>query len=1026
MRGRLSILVIAAALAVGLWYFFAPSDTPDVTQSDTDEPVSGAAPAVDDPETADTSTEPAADTAQTKEADADSTADRAQVADSDTDVTTDAAQATEPGTTIQAGDTQTADSGADSTTDVAQTPESGATPPAGDTQTADSGADSTTGVAQTPESGATPPAGDTQTADSEADSTTGVAQTPESGATPPAGDTQTADSVADSSTDAAQTTASGATPKAGDTQTADSGADSATDIAQTSEPDATVASDVAQTAGTGLVPPVDASGTPGPGTDETGPQAAAEKVVLAPATEGTIERTPIAPADATPEDETDRPDVLAAVADGIDRLKTAIQDRLGIEPEEDTDTTLHLRIEYDDTRQDPAPAGLVPDEGPETAAVDAAPPADVAQTTDTEVASDVAQTAGTGLVPEEGPETAAVDATPPADVAQTTDTEVASDVAQTAGTGLVPEEGPETAAVDATPPADVAQTTDTEVASDVAQTAGTGLVPPVDTAGTPGSGTVGTGPQDTAMEADPSDKREVVLAPAAEGTIERTPIAPVDATPEDETDRPDVLVAVADGIDRLKTAIENRLGIEPGEDTDTPLRLRIEYDDTKQDPAPTGLGPDEGSETADDDAAPPPDVAPTTDTDTELAAGDAAPAPDLAQTTDAGTEPPTGSAQAIGSDGTTSTTPLRTADSGTTPPPKVDTTARADASGEETTGAEAKEYVETLTATTPPTIPVDKADHFVTQDSVVSLVPEDSIESITVGDLADDETLTPETPITVVREVEQIETAVPEQLIADSGGNLDTPLRVVVTYDDSQQIDEQSSTEEDVAEQRETTRNVVTEDTSEQSPTTQNVVTEDTSGQSGVEQITVREALARMRTEPEKPLTIIKTVRYFEVMTLRELLDSEKDADAFLNVVLQPYRIEAATLADLLRLHKTQSPDTISYIHTVQPTDEQGIWGIVHFGLIENFARGMAVRRGEEIETYTVQIPKHADERLDDQSSSFLGRLIDRKTKDSYVYNYRENRMGRNPDTIYPGQEIVIINFELGELEAIYEHFAGG
>ena len=991
MRGRLSILVIAAALAVGLWYFFAPSDTPDVTQSDTDEPVSGAAPAVDDPETADTSTEPAADTAQTKEADADSTADRAQVADSDTDVTTDAAQATEPGTTIQAGDTQTADSGADSTTDVTQTPESGATPPAGDTQTAGSGADSATDVAQTPESGATPPAGDTQTADSGADSATDVAQTPESGATPPAGDTQTADS----------------------------GADSATDIAQTSEPDATVASDVAQTAGTGLVPPVDASGTPGPGTDETGPQAAAEKVVLAPATEGTIERTPIAPADATPEDETDRPDVLAAVdavADGIDRLKTAIQDRLGIEPEEDTDTTLHLRIEYDDTPQDPAPAGLVPDEGPETAAVDAAPPADVAQTTDTEVASDVAQTAGTGLVPEEGPETAAVDATPPADVAQTMDTEVASDVAQTAGTGLVPEEGPETVAVDTVPPADVAQTTDTEVASDVAQTVGTGLVPPVDAAGTPGSGTVGTGPQDAAMEADPSDKREVVLAPAAEGTIERTPIAPVDATPEDETDRPDVLAAVADGIDRLKTAIESQLGIEPGEDTDTPLRLRIEYDDTKQDPAPTGLEPDEGSETAADDAAPPPDVAPTTDTDTELAAGDAAPAPDLAQTTDTGTEPPTGSAQAIGSDGTPSTNQLRTADSGTTPPPSIDPTARADATGDETAGAEAKQYVETLTATTPPTIAVDKADHFVTQDSVVSLVPEDSIESTTVGDLADDETLRPETPITVVREVEQIETAVPEQLIADSGGDLDTLLRVVVKYDDSQQVDEQSSTEEDVAEQRESTRNVIAEDTSAQG----------VDEQSGVEQITVREALERMRTEPEKPLMIIKTVRYFEVMTLRELLDSEEDTDAFLNVVLQPYRIEAATLADLLRLHKTDSPDTISYLHTVQPTDEQGIWGIVQFGLIENFARGMAVRHGEEFETYTVQIPKHADERRDDQSSSFLGRFIDRKTKDSYVYNFRENRMGRNPDTIFPGQEIVIINFEPGELEAIFEHFARG
>ena len=380
------------------------------------------------------------------------------------------------------------------------------------------------------------------------------------------------------------------------------------------------------------------------------------------------------------------------------------------------------------------------------------------------------------------------------------------------------------------------------------------------------------------------------------------------------------------------------------------------------------------------------------------------------------------------------------------PPSKAEQTADAGAAGDEGPGAEAKQYVETLTATTPPTIPVDKADHFVRQDSVVSLVPEDSIESTTVGDLADDDTLTPDTPITVVREVEQIETAVPEQLIADSGGDLDQPLRIVVKYDDTQMIDEPGSTDEDAAGQEETTQGVIAEDTSEPGATTQDVAAEDTSEPSvamhdvaaedtaaqgtderdGVEQITVREALERMRTEPEKPLSIVRTVRHFEVMTLRELLDSEEDDDAFLHVVLRPYRIEAATLADLLRLHKTENPDTISYLHTVQPADEQGIWGIVHFGLIENFARGMAVRRGEEIETYTVQIPRDADERLEDRSSSFLGKLIDRKTKESYVYNFRENRMGRNPDTIYPGQEIVIINFEPGELEAIYEHFADG
>ena len=496
------------------------------------------------------------------------------------------------------------------------------------------------------------------------------------------------------------------------------------------------------------------------------------------------------------------------------------------------------------------------------------------------------------------------------------------------------------------------------------------------------------------------------------------------------------------------------------------MRVRIGYDDQPTDAPQTALVPKEDAETVAADPTATADAARTADTGTESPTGDAALPPEVAQTKDAGTGPPTGDTapapdvaqkkgtatespdptRAIGSDGTPATTPLRTAGSDGTPPPKAEQTADAGAAGDGQPGAEAKQYVETLTATTPPTIPVDKADHFVRQDSVVSLVPEDSIESTTVGDLADDDTLTPETPITVVREVEQIETAVPEQLIADSGGDLDRPLHVVVKYDDAQAIDEPSGTDEDAAEQEKTTQGVIAEDTSGPNATTQNVAAEDTSApgattqsvaaedtaaqgaeeRSGVERITVREALERMRTEPEKPLAIVKTVRHFEVMTLRELLDSEEDDGAFLKVVLQPYRIEAATLADLLRLHETRSPDTISYLHTVQPTDEQGIWGIVHFGLIENFARGMAVRRGEKIETYTVQIPRDADERLEDRSSSFLGKLIDRKTKDSYVYNYRENRMGRNPDTIYPGQEIVIINFEPGELEAIYEHFADG
>ena len=66
-----------------------------------------------------------------------------------------------------------------------------------------------------------------------------------------------------------------------------------------------------------------------------------------------------------------------------------------------------------------------------------------------------------------------------------------------------------------------------------------------------------------------------------------------------------------------------------------------------------------------------------------------------------------------------------------------------------------------------------------------------------------------------------------------------------------------------------------------------------------------------------------------------------------------------------------------------------------------------------------------ADEVLADDSSSYLGRLIHTKSRDSYVYNYKTHRMGRNPDVLYPGQEIVIVKFNPDELIGIYKHFVG-
>ena len=563
---------------------------------------------------------------------------------------------------------------------------------------------------------------------------------------------------------------------------------------------------------------------------------------------------------------------------------------------------------------------------------------------------------------------------------------------QTAGAGTTDPTGTtRTAESDASATSASVRTVETDAADP------TGAAPSTD------SSTASDAPRIAAADpgAAPIEEAPVVAA-APEDTIEKTL---VDAPPAAETTgETDLLAAVDRLIERVETAIQERL------DSDTDLRVQVTYDDSQEDEPKADAAPDEATRTADSDATLPAADAPAPDSD-GAAPADVAGSPDsdgtvptdVAGSPDSDATAPADVAGSPKSDGTVPTDIAGSPDSDGTVPtdvagsPKSDGTAAQDAvdtAASETAKAEAKKYVETLTDTAPRTISVDRAEHFVTEERVISLVPEDTIENVSVEELARDETLSPDTPITVVREVEQIETAVPEQLIADSGGDLDKTLRVQVTYDDSQ----------DEAGQEDSGPKVIDQDT--------------------VAQITVREALERIRTEPEKPLMVIRTVRYFEVMTLKELLDSAQGDDAFLNVVTQPYRIASATLADLLQREKEENPGAVFYLHTVQDTDNQGIWGIVHFGLTDNFARGMAIRLGEDVETYAVEIPRDADERLDDRSSSFLGKLIDGKTKDSFVYNYRDNRMGRNPDRIYPGQEIVIIKFESEELMSIYTHFA--
>lgn len=307
------------------------------------------------------------------------------------------------------------------------------------------------------------------------------------------------------------------------------------------------------------------------------------------------------------------------------------------------------------------------------------------------------------------------------------------------------------------------------------------------------------------------------------------------------------------------------------------------------------------------------------------------------------------------------------------PAPATQTTQSGDAQAP-SVDSQAEAFVSKLSETQDKPVPAKSADHFVSKDQIISLLPESTIEFTTPKEIERNPALKPDTPITVIREVEQVETMTPEKIIAEAGGDLNKMITIL-----------------DNGETRE---------------------------------VTVREVLQRYAANPDDPISIVKQVQYFEITTPAELAkDTSLKPDQEIKIITKPYRLEAATIAELLMREGKFDPDSVFYVRTIRDTDDQGIWGIIHDGILTNFAQGMAIRRGREVNTYKVEIPRNADELLEDHTSSFLGKLIHKKSQESYVYNFKKNRMGRNPDAVVPGQEIVIINFEPEELITIYKHF---
>lgn len=181
--------------------------------------------------------------------------------------------------------------------------------------------------------------------------------------------------------------------------------------------------------------------------------------------------------------------------------------------------------------------------------------------------------------------------------------------------------------------------------------------------------------------------------------------------------------------------------------------------------------------------------------------------------------------------------------------------------------------------------------------------------------------------------------------------------------------------------------------------------------------------LQRDDLDQEAPITLVEERQITREMTAGELDETEIDADIPLDVTINRGTQEIV-ISDIIDTEQ-MADNSLLYLHRVTKRDKQGLWGIVQSGLIQRFRRGLQLEGlGSPGKTFRVEIPPDADEPLPSGLSSYLGRVLNRKVMTSYVYNFTTDTMGRDPNLIHPGQQLILIEFTQQELRDIYQFFA--
>jgi len=306
------------------------------------------------------------------------------------------------------------------------------------------------------------------------------------------------------------------------------------------------------------------------------------------------------------------------------------------------------------------------------------------------------------------------------------------------------------------------------------------------------------------------------------------------------------------------------------------------------------------------------------------------------------------------------------------PPLTVITPSDTAASNEEIVEQEAEAFVQNLAEKSPQidiTITEDN-DQFVRHDSTI-LLPDLEQRTTTIQQLINDSSLSATTPLTLHYTTTQLS----ETTLAQLGDSIEDHTEAIT------------------------------------------IITKD--GQ----QISKPLADLLNQLDADEIITLVTYTKHSKKITIGELTNSGIDLSQTVTATIN-HGIQKLTIKEIIQ--SSDMPDSaLFYLHRVSNHDQQGLWGIIQAGLINKFREGLRIEgisRSKDL--IQVTIPSDADERLTSGLSSFLGKILNHKVDSSYIYNFNTQSMGRDPNIIHPGQQLIMIHFSSDELKQIYQFFS--